>query len=109
MAGSLSPANTKKGVLPPFEVAKAYAFETVLRQMEKHTRKSSWMLLGEDKTSFIAKHLTLQGGGRPGSTAVSNAIAKCKTPGWYPGMVSGARRGRKPVFTEHQKREMARL
>ena len=41
MAGSLSPANTKKGTLPPFEVAKAYAFETVVRQMEKHTQLHS--------------------------------------------------------------------
>ena len=43
--------------------------------------KSAWMLIGEEKTKFIAKYLQLKGGGHPGSTAVINAIAKCKQPG----------------------------
>ena len=108
-ANSWSPEDTKEGTLPPFEVAKAFAFDVVLRQMESHLGKSCWQLLGEGRTAFTAKHLSLKGGGKPGTTAVENAVAKCKTPGWYPGKVHGDQRGRKPVFTEQQKREMARV
>ena len=59
----LSPDGTAQGTLPPFEVAKAWAFETVLKHMEKHLGRSAWMLLGEEKTKFIAKHLQLNGAG----------------------------------------------
>ena len=90
----LSPDNMALWTLPPFVVAKAWAFETVLKHMEKHLGKSTWMLISEEKTKFIAKHLQLKGGGQPGSTAVINAIAKCKQPGWNPGKVHGQRRGR---------------
>ena len=47
------------------------------------------MLIGEDKTTFMAKHLQLKGGGHPGRTAIFNALAKCKQPAWYPGKVDG--------------------
>ncbi len=33
----LDPGSTPKGKLPPFEVAKALAFEAVIGQVEKHT------------------------------------------------------------------------
>ena len=108
-ANPFSPDSTAEGTLPPFEVAKAWAFEQVLKHMEQHFGKSSWMLIGEDKTTFMAKHLQLKGGGHPGRTAIFNAIAKCKQPGWYPGKVDGKRAGRKPLFTDHQKSEMARV
>ena len=104
-----SEETTKPGALPPFEVAKAFAFDVVLREMEQHLGQSCWMLLGVEKRSFIAQHLRLKGGGHPGCTAVENAIAKCKSGAWHPGKVSGQRRGRKPLFTEHQKRQMARV
>ena len=55
-ANSWSPEDTKEGTLPPFEVAKAFAFDVVLRQMESHLGKSCWQLLGEGKTAFTAKH-----------------------------------------------------
>ena len=67
----LSPDGTAQGTLPPFEVAKAWAFETVLKHMEKHLGRSAWMLIGEDKTKFIAKHLTLKGGGHPAALRLS--------------------------------------
>ena len=109
MPNAWSPQGTKDGALPPFEIAKAYAFDVVLQQMTQHFGQSCWMLLGVDKRKFIADHLHVKGGGHPGTTAVENAIAKCKNGEWYPGKVSGQRRGRKPVYTEHQKREMARV
>ena len=82
MAHLLSPKDTPVGTLPPFEVAKAFAFHTALAQIEKHTGMSSRQLLGEDKKAFIARHLHLEGGGRPGFTAVTYAIKKCREQGW---------------------------
>ena len=97
------------GTLPPFQVAKAFAFHVVLAQMEKHTGQTSRQLLGEDKKAFVARHLELKGGGRPGHTAVRTAVRKCKEPGWYPGKVFGKRTGRPSVFSEQQKKAMARV
>ena len=95
--------------MPPFEVAKAHAFDVVISQMEKHLGKSSRQLLGEDKGFFIAKQLELKGGGVPGRTAVFAAIRKCKQKSWYPGLVSSHRRGRPPAFSPRQKKAMARV
>ena len=49
---ALAPGKTKEGSLPPFEVAKAVAFEAVITQMEKHAGKSCWQLLGMGKNDF---------------------------------------------------------
>ena len=108
MADLLSPSDTPTGTLPPFEVAKAFAFHVVLAQMEKHTGRSSRQLLGEDKKAFVARQLQLKGGGRPGPSAVRKAVKKCSEQGWYPGKVFGKRTGRPPTFSEHQKKAMAR-
>ena len=64
--------NTPKGKLPPFEVAKAVAFDAVINQMEKHMKKSACVLLGQDKGDFIAEHLTVKGGGNPTRQAPEN-------------------------------------
>ena len=109
MARILAPDDTPKGTLPPFEVAKAYAFDKVLSTMAVHMGKSAWQLLGEDKGEFIAKHLELKGGGRPSRSVVIKAIKKRGEIGWYPGKGTGKRTGRPPTFTEHQKQEMARV
>ena len=53
---TFSADNVQKGRLPPFEVAKAYAFDVVLSQMEEHMGKSACVLLGEEKGAFIAKN-----------------------------------------------------
>ena len=46
----LDPGNTPQGKLPPFEVAKALAFEAAIVQMENaHTGKLCWELFGMDK------------------------------------------------------------
>ena len=57
MSKPLSPEDTPKGKLPPFEVAKAYAFSVVIGAMEKHMGKSACVLLGGDKGEFIANQL----------------------------------------------------
>ena len=48
-SATLSADDTPHGRLPPFEVAKAYAFDAVLARMEKHMGKSACVLLGEEK------------------------------------------------------------
>ena len=108
-SATLSADNTPKGRLPPFEVAKAYAFEVVLTQMEKHMGKSACVLLGEDKGDFIAKHLTLKGGGHPSRQSVFQNLQKCREKGWYPGKVFGERTGKPPALSQHQKEEIARV
>ena len=65
MAGPLSPDETRVGRLPPFEVAKAYAFDVAVGAMEKRMGQSARALLGRDKGEFIAGKLELQGGGQP--------------------------------------------
>ena len=109
MDSQFSPDTTPKGMLPPFEVAKAYAFDKALSQMQEHMGKSLWQLLGEDKGEFIAKHLELKGGGQPSRSAVFKAIRRYRETGWYPGKVTGQRTGRPPTFTQNQKEEMARV
>ena len=108
MSKQWSPDSTPSGTLPPFEVAKAFAFDAVLSQIESHTGKTCRQLLGQDKRDFIARHLTLKDGGSPGRTAVLVAIRKCKE-GWYPGKEDGKRTGRPPVFAAHQKTAIARV
>ena len=86
----LSPEDTPKGKLPPFEVAKAFAFDVVIRAMEKQMGKSACVLLGAEKGEFIANQLLLQGGGHPTRQCVFQNIARCKQAGWYPGKVHGS-------------------
>ena len=109
MESHLTPDKTPEGYLPPFEVAKAYAFEKVLSQMVEHMGMSVYRLIGENKGDFIARHLELQGGGRPCRSSVFKAIKRCGEKGWYPGKVTGQRNGRPPMFSRHQKEEMARV
>ena len=98
MESPLSPDNTPEGSLPPFEVAKAYAFEKALSQLVKHMGMSVWQLIGEDEGEFIAKHLELKGGGQPSRSTVLMAIKRCGEKAWYPGEVTGQRTGRPPTF-----------
>ena len=109
MAGPLSPDETRVGRLPPFEVAKAYAFDVVVGAMEKHMGQSARALLGCDKGEFIASKLELQGGGQPTRQCVFQTIKKCKEPGWYPGRTTGERTGRPPSISAHQKESIARV
>ena len=108
-SNQMSPDDTPKGHLPPLEITKAFAFDVVLRQMEKHMGKSACVLLGEDKGSFIAKNLKRKGGGNPTRFTVFKTIKKCKGKGWHPGMVQGERTGRPNQVSDHQKKEMARV
>ena len=61
--------------------------------------------------NFIAAQVNLKGGGHPSGRAIQKVIARCKDPSWYPGKPSYARKtaGRKPVYSEHQMSEVARV
>ena len=106
---AFAPDSTQHGRLPPFEVANAFAFDLVLKQIEKYLEKLVPALLGEEKGSFIAKNLQLKGGGNPTRACVFQTIARCKTTGWYPGKDMGKSTGRKPDISDHQKAEIARV
>ena len=79
---SLCPDNTPEGCLPPFEVAKAYAFHVAMEAVEKHLGKPAYVLLGKRVNSWIAEQLTVKGGGAPAERTVQQVVAKCKEPGW---------------------------
>ena len=95
--------------MPPFETAKAHAFEVVLRQMEKHMGKSVWELIGEDKGELIAKHLKVKGGGHPSRNAVCQTIARCRSNDWCPGKPGGERTGRKPTVSQAHHLELKQV
>ena len=102
------PGSTPKGKLPPWEVCKAMAFDSVIQAMEKHTGKSCWELLGEGKAEITAKHLTTIGGGHPKKRAVQKHWTKKKVKdNWFPGKKPDNPGGRPPRITMAQKKAIA--
>jgi len=106
-----NPSCTVKGELPPWEVAKAFAFHTVVKTLSEQLGEPASKLLGKPLAEYIAEHVTLQGGGHPEPRAVQKVVARCSQAEWYPGQRTEARKGagRPPVFSEHQKDEVARV
>lgn len=105
----MDPGKTPQGMLPPFEVAKALAYEAVIEQMEEHTGKSCWELLGTSKKAFTAQHLQVAGGGNPTPRAVQKHWTKAKQDGnWFPRKGGSTnQRGRPPTITQAQKQAIA--
>ena len=85
---SFAPDDTAEGCLPPWEMAKAFAFYTVLQKAAELLTSTPSDLVGERVDDYIAKQLTLKGGGQPSSRSVRKAIARCQEPSWYPGKPS---------------------
>ena len=104
---SFSPDRTTEGCLPPFEVAKAYAFTVALEKIEDVMGTPVYQLLGQPKDTWIAQQLEVKGGGAPNERSVRAAVARCKAPGWYPGKDHGKSTGRPPVYSEAQKNRVA--
>ena len=105
---ALDPTNTPEGKLPPFEVAKALAFEAAITQIEKHTRKSCWELMGMGKKKFVATQLKVVGGGHPTTRAVSKQWTEAKQDGkWFPGKKPSNQGGRPPQIPQAQKQAIA--
>ena len=105
----LAPDRTQHGRLPPWEVAKAVAFSTVISDMAEHLGQSANELIGGRVDEYIAKQLKVVGGGSPTARAVRDVVAKCKTEDFYPGKPRENPGGRKRVYTEHQESEAARV
>ena len=106
----LDPGKTPQGALPPFEVAKALAYDAVITQMEQHMEKSCWQLLGMSKKEFAAQQLQVVGGGHPTSRGVQKLWTKTKNdPNWFPrkGESSKHPGGRPPSITFAQKQAIA--
>ena len=102
------PEDTPQGKLPPWEIAKAIAYEQVLNKMEEHLEKTCWQLTGKGKKDFTAEQLTLVGGGKPTGRAVQLLWTKVKEDGdWYPGKKTDQRSGRPPSISDAQKQAIA--
>ena len=108
-SSSLDPSGTQHGRLPPWEIAKALAYETVLQHMSTHLDTPASDLLGERVDHFIARNVVLKGGGNPTERAVRQLIHKARTEDWYPGKLP-ANKGGKPVqIKPFVKDEVARV
>jgi hypothetical protein len=105
------PSNTVAGELPPWEIAKAFAFHVVLAKVAEELDTPASELVCQRVDEYIAGQLSLQGGGRPQPRCVRKVIARCQDPAWYPGQRTEARKGagRPPVYSEHVKHEVARV
>ncbi len=108
-AMSLSPDSTQRARLPPWEVAKAAAYNEVISDLEKHLGKSCWELLGRGKVPYVRSKLTLVGGGSPSPRSVRALFERCKDKTWYPGRAPEDTGGRPSIFSEHVKDEVARV
>ena len=104
----LRPERTQRGRLPPWEVAKACAYDTVLKHISSVLGEPAHQLLGKNVAEFIAEQLTLVGGGTPSKRAVLHALAACKDGEYYPGKPRTNPGGRPREVTDHQEREIAR-
>ena len=89
----LDSERTQKGRLPPWEVAKAFAFHTVIAAVCDHLGQAPPELLGKSNDAYIAEQLTLVGGGHPSERAVRAAVVRCRSSSYYPGQPRLARAG----------------
>lgn len=104
-----APDSARRGTLPPWELAKAVAYQEVLRDIEAETGISAAELVGKRVDEYIASKVTLQGGGSPTSRALRKALARVRDPEWYPGKPPAAGAGRPPVYSDHTRQEVARV
>lgn len=106
---SYHPESTPSGKLPPWEVAKAFAFSEVLQTVCQELKSSSSELLGMRVDAYIASKLQVKDGGCPSARAVRDVLQKCVHKDWYPGKPKENKGGRPSIITDHQKSEVARV
>ena len=104
---SFAPGATPGGELPPWEVAKAFAFDVVIDHMRKVTGKSTRSLLNATKAQFIAGQVATANGKHPCARAVQHVVARCQDPEWYPGKPRQQGAGRPPVYSDFRKAKIA--
>ena len=66
-------------------------------------------VVGSRVDAFIAAQVVVNGGGHPSERAVRQAIAKCSDQTWFPGKQDRARVGRKRIYSDFAKQEVARV
>ena len=110
-APHFDPTSTVNGELPPWEIAKAFAFHVVIKTVAEQLATPAHELLGQRADDYISNHVVLKGGGHPCARAIRKIIARCSNPEWFPGQRTMARKGagRPPTFSENQKNEAARV
>ena len=108
---SFDAESTQTGCLPPWQVALVFAFHTVLEEAAAQLGVPAHDLVGQPVAQYIAAQVHVKGGGHPTPRTVQLVVARCKSPDWYPGkpQLMKEKSGRPPVYTEHQKREVARV
>ena len=79
-----NPKDTRRYELPPWEVAKAFAFHKVIEQMEEVTGMSAPEFLGKGATEFIATQVVTKDNEAPSLRTLQKTFVKCKDPAWYP-------------------------
>ncbi len=104
----LSTERTQEGRLPPWEVAKACAYSTVIAHMAVVLGREPHELVGKRVDDFIAEQLTLVAGGHPSGRAVRMLLVTHKDGEYYPGKPRANPGGAPHTITEHQKQEIAR-
>lgn len=105
---AFDPSGTQEGRLPPWEIAKAVAYRTVLNHIGKHTGMEPAELLGQRVDEFIANNVVLVGGGHPTQRAVRELLKKVSSSDWFPGKPKEHKGGRPAVVSDFQKAEVAR-
>ena len=108
-APMFDPGNTPPGELPPWDVAKAYAFSVVIDKMREVTGKSVRSFLNATKAEFIAGQVRSANGQHPTERTVEYVVARCKDPGWFPGKCRAKGGGRPPVYSEYKKNKVAEV
>ena len=106
---TFSPNGTPDGALPPWELAKAFAYHHVIQRMAEVLAKPAPQILGKAESEFIRMQVTVKGGGHPTERAIRKAIKRCEDPAWYPGKPYAATGGRTPTYSEFQKESVARV
>ena len=101
--------STKDGELPPFEIAKAVAYNKVLQDITSNLGCPAHELIGQRVDEYIAQRISLKGGGHPTARAVRALVRRCSDPGWFPGKAPKYGGGRPAVYSQHQKQEVARV
>jgi hypothetical protein len=109
MTNPFCPDTLKDGVLPPWEVAKAYAFHVVVKDVAEMLGERPADILGKRVDEYIASRLCLKGGGHPSARNIRKLLANLPDSSWYPGKNSDQSPGRPPVYSEHVKDEIARV
>lgn len=108
-AAPFSPEHTRDGYLPPWELAKALAYQHVVLDMAQLWSITPAEVVGGRVDAWIASKVTLKGGGSPSERALRAALAKCADKDWFPGKLMQTTAGRKRLYSDHVVAETARV